>query len=902
MHDWIQFVREHLRLPDMEDARKGKIIRELACQMEEIYLEALASASSEEEAFRQAERRIGDWEFLSVELSRAERPTQTEAAGRRIVRFEENIRLKGGGWLMVADIWQDLRYGLRTLRKNPGFAAVAVFSLALGIGLNSTIFCLVDRLILQPLPVDHPAELALIKIRTEKAGSSTSLPYPEYLELRNQCRSLSGILGMQRHAAVLTGGRVTELLPTLYVTRNYFTVLGVKPQIGRVFSDDDRDKGEPVVIISHGFWQRHFGGDPGIVGKAIELTKRNVTVIGIAPRGFGGIQRPATNTDVWYPVEVSGSTLFGPRAEEFDLMARVAVGIPLTSAQAEVDTIVRGLVRSNPAAEKILGATVTSEAEDYSGRLGALGILLMAITGLILLIACVNVSNLLLARSQARRKEIAIRLALGGSRLRLTRQLLTESLVLSLAAAAFGLLLARWATLALPALLPPMPMRMFPEISPDIRVVGFAVALAFLTTLIFALVPSLHASKLNLVSQLNESPGTAQSGRRYLGRCALVIGQLCISLVLLTQSGLLVKSFVRSLRADVGFEKKDMLLAQFALGFYAYDDSQARAFYRSLLERLQSLPGVKQVSLAKRVPLSLSGGGLSRNVFFPGDKTGQNIKVNIVGLNYFRTMGIRMLRGRDLTPQDISSSAKVVLVNDALARRYWPYGDSLGHIMHIGDTPQADGYTIVGVVQDGPVNKIGEAPQPYMYLPLVRGFAGELTLLVATAGDPGALANAFRHTVHTIDGTVSPFLMNTLKETLRQGLYDREIMVSFMGSFGLLGLMLASFGLYGIVSYTFSQRTREIGLRMALGAQRGDALRMVLLHGLRLALLGTAIGIPIALVVSHLFAGALYQVSPADPTAPVGTALLLVTVALLASYIPARRATMVDPIVALRHQ
>ena len=902
MHDWIQFVREHLRLADMKNDRKEKIIRELACQMEELYLDALATASSEDEAIRQADRQIGDWDLLAVELSRAERPAQTAAAGQRIQRFEEEIRLKGKGWLMVSDIWRDLRFGLRVLCGSPGFTAVAIFSLALGIGLNSTIFCLVDRVILQSLPVDRPGELALIKIRTANGGMSRSLPYPEYLDLRKQCKSLSGIVGMQRHGAVLTGGEVSELLSTQYVTRNYFSVLGVKAQLGRVFRDDDKDTVDPVVVISHGLWQRHFGGDPGIIGEAIELTKRNVTVIGIAPEGFGGIQRPLATTDVWYPAERAGANLSGPRAEEFDLIGRVAAGVTLARVQAEVDTIVRRLVPSNPSADRILGATVTFEAEDYYRGFATLGFLLIAITGLVLLIACVNVSNLLLARSQARRKEIAIRLALGGSRLRLIRQLLTESLVLSLAAAAFGLLLTRWAIQALPALLPPMPMRVFPEISPDMRVVGFAIGLAFLTTLIFALIPTLHASKLNLVSLLNESPGTGKSGGRYLGRNALVIGQLCISLVLLTQSALLIKSFVRSLQADVGFEKKNMLLAQFVLGMYAYDADQARTFFQNLQERVQALPGVKQVSIAGRFPLSLSGGGRAQQVSFPGEQAPQMIKYNAVGPNYFQTMGTRILRGRDFTSQDFGSGGKVMLVSEAFARRYWPDKDPLGQVIRIGDPPQKYAATIIGVVQDGAVIRIGEDPQPYMYLPLVRGYANELTMLVETAGDPGALASAFRQTVHTIDKSVSPFLMSTLKETLRQGLYEREMTMTFIGSFGLLGLMLASFGLYGIVSYTSSQRTREIGLRMALGAQQSDALRMVLRHGLRLALLGTAIGIPIALLVSYSLGSALYQVSPADPAALVGTALLLVTVALLASFIPALRATKVDPMVALRHQ
>jgi len=468
------------------------------------------------------------------------------------------------------------------------------------------------------------------KIRTEKGGLSGSLPYPEYLELRKQSKSLSGVAGMQRRVSVLTGGEVSELLPTENVTRNYFSVLGVNAQIGRVFREEDENPADPVVVISDELWRSHFGRNPGIVGKTIELTKKKVTVIGIAPKGFGGVQRPLTTTDVWCPAEESRAILSGPRAEEFSLIGRVAAGVPTLGAQAEVDTIVRHLVRNNPAADKILEAIVQVEAEYYFKGFAVAGFLVMAITGLILLIACVNVSNLLLARSQARRKEIAIRLALGGSRMRLTRQLMTESLVLSLAAAALGLLLTQWAIQALPALLPPMPMRVVPELSPDTRVVSFAIGLAFLTTLIFALIPSLHASRLSLVSLLNESAGTGQSGRRYRGRNALVVGQLCISLVLLAQSGLLIKSLVRGLQADVGFEKKNMLLAQFALGMYSYDGNQAQAFLQALQERVRAFPDVKQVSLAGRFPLSFSGGGRVQQVFFPGEQVPQAIKYNIV--------------------------------------------------------------------------------------------------------------------------------------------------------------------------------------------------------------------------------------------------------------------------------
>jgi putative ABC transport system permease protein len=799
-------------------------------------------------------------------------------------------------------VWQDIHYGFKLLAKNPGFTAVAVFSLALGIGLNSTIFCLVDRIILRPLPVDRPDQLVTIKIRTEKGSASNSLAYPNYLELRSESKSLSGIIGTQYHGALLSNGQTSELIPSEVSTRNYFTVLGVRPYVGRFFSDADNDLAETVAVISYGLWQRRFGANPEIVGKTIEISRRQVTLIGVAPRGFGGIRRPATTTDVWYPAERTGSVLTGPQAEDFELLGRLAPGTSIEKANAEVDTIVRRLTPISPNAEKIVAGRLAFEAKEYSDRFGILGFSLMAIAGLILLIACVNVSNLLLARSQARRKEIAIRVAIGGSRLRLIRQLLTESLVLSLVAAAIGFLLTRWTTQALPSFLPAMPIRLIPEISPDARVLGFAAGLAFLTTLIFALIPALHASKLDLVPLLNEPAGTGQTGRRYLGRSALVIGQLCISLVLLTQSGLLAKSLLRGLQADVGFEKKDMLVSQFALGMYEYDNNQAKAFFDGLLERLQALPGVRHVSLAARVPLSFAGGGRTQQVSIPGEKALQKIKYNMVGLNYFRTMGTRILKGRDFTSQDFGTGIRAVLVSEAFERRFWPAADPIAQVIQIGEPPQVEAATIVGVVQDGPINYIGEDPVLYMYLPFVRRLDNDVTVLAETAGDPRSFAGPFRQTVHALDKNVMPYLVTTLKATVREGLFESEIMASFMGAFGLLGLTLASFGLYGIVSYSAAQRTREIGLRMALGARRSDALRMVLSHGLKLALAGTVIGLPIAVAVSYSMRTAFYHVSPADPSAVLGTAFLLTAVALLASYIPARRATRVDPMTALRHQ
>jgi len=802
----------------------------------------------------------------------------------------------------MQSLWLDIRFGLKLLFKNPGFAATAVISLALGIGLNSTIFCVVDRVILRPLPVEQPDRLVLFRIQTEKGGPLHSLPNPEYLELRDQCQSLSGIIGTSRHGALLDNGESVEILRAEVVTRNYFSVLGVRPHAGRFFGYGDEDTTLPVAILSYRLWQSRFGGDLAAVGRTIELSRRPVTVIGIAPNGFGGTNRPSAVTDVWYPAETWGAPLSGPRAEGFDLIGRLAAGVPIVQAQAEVDTIVRRLTRSDPAAPKILGASIALEGKDYMDRFGTLGLISMSMTGLILLIACVNVSNLLLARSQTRRKEIAVRLALGGSRLRLTRQLLTESLVLSLVAAAVGMLLTKWAVQALPALLPPAPIRVFPEIAPDARTLIFTVGLAFLTTLVFALIPALHASRIDLVPLLNESASGGQGGRRHLGRNALVVGQLCVSLVLLSQSALLVKSFTRSLRADVGFENKDMLVVQTALGMYGYDESRAHAFFQKLQERVRVLPGVRSVSLARRLPLSLSGGGISQPVSIPGEQNARNIKNNSVDAGFFQAMGISILRGRAFTPQDIDSRARVVIINQTFAGSVWPGADPVGQVLRIGIPPQTDAFTVIGIARDGPINRIGENPEPYFYQPLVRGFGGELSLLVETDGNPGVLAGPLRQAIHALDRSVSPFLINTLREVIRQGLYDQEMLASFMGAFGLLGLILASFGLYGIVSYTVSQRTREIGLRMALGAQRSDAVRLVLRQGLVLALLGAGIGLPLALSASYSLRGALYQVSPADPVALAGTALLLIAVALFASYIPARRAARVDPMVSLRQQ
>ena len=801
---------------------------------------------------------------------------------------------------------QDVRYGFRMLVRNPGFTAVAVVSLAVGIGLTATTFSLMDWLCLRPLPVTRPGQLFRVFASTDQ-NPYGSFSYPDYVELRDRSRAFSGLMAIDHRGAALKGSEGSEGLVADVVSRNYFTVLGVKAILGRFFSaeDDPASVAEPVVVITHGLWHRRFGGDDDIAGKTILLNGRNVTVIGVTPKGFVGT-RNVVRCEVWYPIETWAQHEGRRESRErrdFELWGRLPPGTTVTEAQAEVDTVVRQLAAAYTSTNKVQRGLVVSEARFRLKGKGVLLLLSMLIVGLVLLISCANVSSLLVARSELRRREMSIRFAVGGGRARLFRQLLTESLLLCLLGAGVSILLTKLVIAALPALLPPGVASML-DVRLDHRVVGFTMVVSLLVTLTFGLVPALRASKPNLTPLLKgEYIQNGKGRRRFSGLNAMVVGQLALSMVLLATAGLLMKSFLQCLNTDLGYFKKNILLASLSR---SSNVEQTKFYYQQLVERVQTLPGVKHASMARHAPFGESGGGAAKRVFLPGDESsaqeqGQAIKFNVVGQDYFRTMGVRLLQGREFNELDDQSRPKVVMVSETMARRFWPDRNPLGQLVRV-DKPQGQAWEVIGVVEDCKHINVDDEPEPYLYFPFGQMFWWDMTLLVETSLDAGEMVKLVRREMQALNKDATLSSMTTMKELIRSNLSARRSLTELMGTLSLIGLILATAGLYGVVAYAVNQRRHEIGIRMALGAQRGDVLKMILRQGLVLALCGLGFGLPIALAVAHILRSLFYGVSPMHPTTFAGASLVLVGVVLAASYIPARRAAKVDPIVALRYE
>ncbi|MBI3665167.1 MAG: ABC transporter permease [Acidobacteria bacterium] len=783
----------------------------------------------------------------------------------------------------MGSLLQNFRYAWRVFARSPGLTAVAVLSLALGIGANTAIFSVVDGLFLRPLPVKDPDRLAWVYNRTAE-GLADHLAYADYLDFRDQSTSFSGFAAQSRRGALLNVNGESELVLLTVVSDNYFSVLGVSAALGRTFSPelDQNLAREPAVVISHGLWQRRFGGNPELIGKTIELNGQSYTVVGIAPQRFRGLMRWLSN-DVW--VSTRTWVAMGPRnrteleqrdSRAFEILGRLRPGVRIEQAQAQLETIAHRLEQAYPATNQGRGIALLSTAEESRGGI-RLSLLVMSIVGLVLLIACANVANLLLAQAETRRREIAIRLALGAGRRRLISQLLAESLLLSLMAGALGVLLATWLIDATPALMPPSPFPMSFDIRLEQRVLIFTLFLSLLTALLFGLAPAVKASKPDLVAALKGEEGYfSREMRRFALRNVLVVGQIALSVVLVSAAGLLLRSFLFSLQIRPGFDpKKNMLLVWVVPLQAASGMEQLTTRYQELLERIRALPGVKQASLARRMLLSGSGGGAEKKVRIPGVELprGQDslsIKYNEVALNYFGTMGARILRGRDFDPYDGPTGQKVVLVGETMARRFWP----------------------------GSADPVGR----FLYFPFAQMPSREATFLVEAAGDVALLADAVKHEVRSAGGHVSIVSMMTLKQHMQFALYADWAAAVVVGSLSVLGIFLAAVGLYGVASYAVNRRTHEIGVRMALGAERGDVLHLVLGQGLKLALAGLPIGLAAALVVARLMSGVLYGVRPADPLTFAGSCLLVVVVVLAATHFPARRATKVDPAVALRYE
>jgi predicted permease len=813
---------------------------------------------------------------------------------------------------MMEKLAQNLRYGGRMLRRNPGFTGIVVLILALGVAVNSTVFSMVKAVLLRPLPGVHQPDQLVALYTTFSSGRYVTTSYPDYLDCRDQTQVFSGLMASSPLPLNLSTEGIGERIWGEIVSGNYFQLIGVGAALGRTLSpeDDLRSGGHPVAVISFDLWQNRYGSDPNVVGKTMKLNGHQFTIVGVAARGFRG-SSVGLSLDVYVPLMMQaqvlpmGDLLTNRGGQWLEIKGRLKSGVSLPQAQAALTLLASRLEQQYPQTNKGHGAALFPL---WQAPLGAQAqllpvlVLLMAVVGLVLLIACANVSNMLLARAAARQREMAIRLSLGASRAHLIRQLLTENLLLSLLGGAAGLLLTFWVTGFLMRVKLPINLPVWFDLSVDRLVLGFAVILSLATTLVFGLVPTLQASKPDLVAALKDGTSGFVRGRRKARlRSFLVVTQVALSLMLLISTGLLVRSLQKAQATDPGFNPENVLLVSLDLQPNGYSESNGKVFYQQLLDRVGSLPGVQSVTLAKLLPLSL-GQRLSRSVqirdYDPRPDEDMSIDYNIVGSNYLQTLGVPLVKGRDFGPQDHEQAVRVAIVNETMAGRFWPGQDPVGRWIGVA----SQWLQVIGVAKDGKYHELGERPIPYVYVPVSQNYQSEMTLHVRTRGEPRNWLSAVRAEVQALDKEVSVFGVKTLTEHMSIPLFGPRMVATLMGLMGVLALLLAAVGIYGVIAYSVSQRTREIGIRMALGARPRDVLKVVVGQGMVMALIGLFIGLAGAFALTRIMSGLLYGVSATDPTTFAGVSLVLGGVALVASYLPARQATKVEPILALRYE
>ncbi|HEV3469184.1 MAG TPA: ABC transporter permease [Pyrinomonadaceae bacterium] len=817
----------------------------------------------------------------------------------------------------MGTLLKDIRFALRRLLKSPGFLLTAVASLALGVGANTAIFSLVNTALLRPLPAHRPERLYSLAV-SGAGGSMLAFSYPAYRDYRDRSGEvLSGLFATRLAPMSLSRGGDNQRLWGYLVTGNYFDVLGVAAERGRTFTpeEDAAPLTHPVAVISHACWRHRFGSDPDVVGREITLNGRAFRVVGVAPEGFKGTEVVYT-PEIWVPmmmqewVEPGNAWLERRTTQNIFATGRLRDGVSPEQAEAALNLLAAQLGREHPETDE--GQKITLMPPGFivpqlRGAVLSFAAVLMGVVGLVLLLACVNLANLLLARAQGRRREIAICLAMGAGRFRLVRQLLTESAVLALAGGAVGLLLAVWILDLVAAFKPPIDIPVWIDLAVDWRVMLFALGASLLTSLVFGLAPALQATRPELIPALKDLGAQAGRGRSRL-RSGLVVAQVALSLVLLVAAGLVVRALQQLQTASPGFEVENGLVLNYDLARQGYEQPRGEQFHRQVVERVEALPGVRSASLTDLFPLSLNYS--STNVQAEGQAAarGANVPqamVASVGPDYFPTMGIPLLAGRDFAPTDDAEAPRVVVVNEALARRFFPGPDpaaaAVGRRLTFGG-PEGPFSQIVGVARDGKYWTMGEAPQPFVYFPLAQSYSSTVTMVVRAEGDPAALAAAVRRAVRDLDPNLPLYDVKTIEEHLALSLFPARVAATLLGAFGLLALLLAAVGVYGVVSYAAARRTREIGIRMALGAQAADVLRLVGGRGMLLVAAGVAVGLLAALALTRFMESLLYGVSATDPAVFALVVALLGFVALLACYVPARRATKVDPVVALRHE
>jgi predicted permease len=807
----------------------------------------------------------------------------------------------------MSSFLQDLRFALRLLAKSPGFALVAVLTLAVGIGANTVVFNWIEGMLVEPLPQVPRQERLRVLTGRARDGGLRSLSVPDMRDLA----ALKGPLAATAfglNSVNLTGGARPERIWASLVSGNFFDVLQVRPVLGRGFlpEEDSAPNAHPVTVLSHTLWKRRFEGDPKIVGRTIQINGQAYTVIGVAPPHFLGAM-PGLQMDLWLPMAmqplvVSGGSMLDCRGCHWlQGVVRLPPGATQQQAQAALDNAAAQLARQYPGSNDGITFPLYRFWNAPNGPallLAPLLAVLAAMAVLVLLLACANVGNLLLVRALGRRKEVAIRISLGARRGRLIAQLLTESLVLVVLAGGLGLLLARWGDGLLTAALPPSDLPFAGSMPLGGKIIGFVLGLSVLTGLLFSLAPAAQLSAPGVASTLRDEGGAVAGGRKGLLRNTLVVAQIFFSCVLLIAAGLFVRSLGRATAIDPGFTARNVLLAGIDVFPLGYDEARGKAFYRDLLQRVAARPGVESVSLATLVPLDFDNWSTSLTIegYQAAPKEEITIGYTITGPDYLKTLGIPLITGRDFTAADDEKAPVAMIINETMAKKYWPGRQALGGRVHRGNNV----LTVVGIVHDGKYNQLSESPQPYFYVPFFQDYQSRMVLHVRTAGDPLRLVDGVRADVRALNPDVPLSAVKSMQQHLRLAVFGQRVAAMFLGAFGLLALLLSTVGLYSVIRYTVSQRTRELGVRAALGAQPGQIARLVVDHGMRLAIVGLIVGLAAAFAVTRFLSSQLLGVSATDPLVFTGVAALLAGVSAVASWVPARSAARVDPNVALR--
>jgi predicted permease len=810
----------------------------------------------------------------------------------------------------------DLKYTFRQLVMNPGFTAVAVLTLALGIGANTAIFSIVNGLLLRPLPYHDSQRLAIIWTHSPGANVAQDWPSPgQFSAIKTGSDVFEGLALARGNVVVLTGRDAPEQLSVVELTSTVFPLLGVQPALGRVFLPEEDTPGKPLtVVLTYGFWQRRFGGDPGIIGREINLNSENYAIVGVMPKDFsldyevmptvGGSVRP----ELFLPLPVSSERMNNHGDENYNVLARLKPGVTIAQAQVELNYVAQRLEQEFPKpypASRSFRFSIRPLLEQAVGDVRLTLYALVGAVACVLLIACANVANLLLARGAAREKEIAIRTAIGASRWQVVRQLLTESLVLAVLGGALGLLLAAGGLKALRALSPGNIPRL-QEISMDARVLIVTSGIVLLTSFLFGLAPALRNLRVNLTGTLKEGGRGLVSARHRMGNL-LAATEIALSLVLAVSAGLLIRSLTRVQQVQPGFVPQQVLSMRLALFGSPYpDDTRRAAFYEQVLERVRSLPGVESAGVVSILPLAggISWGGITIEDYDLA--TGQSAiqaDQRIAGVGYFETMKIPLIQGRLFNEQDRKESLRVAIIDENMARTYWRNGNAVGKRLKLGSGTNSNPWlTVVGVIANVKQYGLDTDSRVAFYTPHSQVRAGTMYLTIRTRSDPVHLASAVTKEVRSLEPNVLTYDIKTMAQWLSGSLARRRFAMLALGLFAGVAMLLTAVGIYGLMSYTMTQRTREIGVRVALGAQRRDVLSMVIRQAVNLGLIGTTIGLVGCLVVMRLVGSMLYGISPSDPWTLAGASMLLVIVTISASWLPAHRAATIDPIEALRSE